>query len=658
MEEKYIVSARKYRPSTFSSVVGQKTLTATLRNAIQTGRLAHAYLFCGSRGVGKTTCARIFAKTINCANPTAEGDPCNECPSCRAFNENRSLNITELDAASNNSVDDIRSLTDQVQIPPVDGRYRVFIVDEVHMLSSAAFNAFLKTLEEPPAHAIFILATTEKHKIIPTILSRCQIYDFKRITIADIIDHLEYVAKSEGMTAERQALGVIARKADGAMRDALSIFDQVAASSRGTITYQSAIDNLNILDERYYTRLVEDFRTGNIPDALLTYKEIRDRGFDSFFFLGGLAGFLRDLMVARDPQTVQLLDTDNETRQAMVNLAAQLPPQFFYAAMSLCNDADMDYRTASSKTFLIELLLIKLCQLQSPSPDSNAGKGEGHQLKPIQPATPAAQPAPAAPASNIPSGHPSGAAPAQPAAAPQASVSQPAGSSSVSVPAGYSAAGAPAGHFSGGSPAGHPAGSAPAVPRTSFGAAPAIPPRTTVAEAGAEAKAPVRSAGSAAAAAKPRSANHVSMRGAFAPKQAAGPAAAAATIDPSTLRATPFTDDQLLAVWNQYIEMNPKAHVLCNTMRAALPSRKAPESPELRMIVANQPQVDFMEQELPGLLTYLRNTLANDHIRVSVEVNNDPNAPAAWNDRDLLRHIVESNPHAASFIADFNLTIS
>jgi DNA polymerase-3 subunit gamma/tau len=618
MEEKYIVSARKYRPSTFSSVVGQKTLTATLRNAIQTGRLAHAYLFCGSRGVGKTTCARIFAKTINCANPTAEGDPCNECPSCRAFNENRSLNITELDAASNNSVDDIRSLTDQVQIPPVDGRYRVFIVDEVHMLSSAAFNAFLKTLEEPPAHAIFILATTEKHKIIPTILSRCQIYDFKRITIADIIDHLEYVAKSEGMTAERQALGVIARKADGAMRDALSIFDQVAASSRGTITYQSAIDNLNILDERYYTRLVEDFRTGNIPDALLTYKEIRDRGFDSFFFLGGLAGFLRDLMVARDPQTVQLLDTDNETRQAMVNLAAQLPPQFFYAAMSLCNDADMDYRTASSKTFLIELLLIKLCQLQSPSPDSNAGKGEGHQLKPIQPATPAAQPAPAVPSNSAPSA----AAPAQPAATPQA---RPLAQAPVSQPA---------------------------------GAPPAMSPRTTVAEAGAEAKAPVRSAGSAAAAAKPRSANHVSMRGAFAPKQAAGPAATAAAIDPSTLRATPFTDDQLLAVWNQYIEMNPKAHVLCNTMRAALPSRKAPESPELRMIVANQPQVDFMEQELPGLLTYLRNALANDHIRVSVEVNNDPNAPAAWNDRDLLRHIVESNPHAASFIADFNLTIS
>ncbi|MDE6360984.1 MAG: DNA polymerase III subunit gamma/tau, partial [Muribaculaceae bacterium] len=389
MEENYIVSARKYRPSTFSSVVGQKALTATLRNAIQTNRLAHAYLFCGSRGVGKTTCARIFAKTINCANPTADGDPCNECPSCKAFNENRSLNIIELDAASNNSVDDIRNLTDQVQIPPVDGRYRVFIVDEVHMLSQQAFNAFLKTLEEPPAHAIFILATTEKHKIIPTILSRCQIYDFKRITISDIIDHLDYVARSEGMTAERQALGVIARKADGAMRDALSIFDQVAASSRGTITYQSAIDNLNILDERYYSRLVEAFRDGNVPSALLIYKEIRDRGFDSYFFLGGLAGFLRDLMVAREPQTLGLLDTDEETRQALTALGSQMPPQFFYAAMSLCNDADMEYRTASSKTFLIELLLIKLCQLQSPSPASDAERGEGHTIKPIAPATPA-----------------------------------------------------------------------------------------------------------------------------------------------------------------------------------------------------------------------------------------------------------------------------
>ena len=387
MEENYIVSARKYRPSTFSSVVGQKALTATLRNAIATNHLAHAYLFCGSRGVGKTSCARIFAKTINCQNPTPQGDPCNECASCRAFNENRSLNIIELDAASNNSVDDIRSLVDQVQIPPTDGRYRVFIVDEVHMLSTQAFNAFLKTLEEPPAYVIFILATTEKHKIIPTILSRCQIYDFNRITIADMIDHLEYVAAQEGFTAERQALNVIARKADGAMRDALSIFDQVAASSRGNITYQSAIDNLNVLDSRYYSRLVEAFVAGNVPDALLIYKEVRDRGFDSLFFLNGLAGYLRDLMVAREPRTLGLLDTDDDERALMARQGAMLPPEFYYAAMSLCNEADMAYRTASSKTFLIELLLIRLCQQSGPSPISD-GAGEGRKLRPVSGAAP------------------------------------------------------------------------------------------------------------------------------------------------------------------------------------------------------------------------------------------------------------------------------
>ncbi len=396
MDEKYIVSARKYRPSTFSSVVGQKALTATLRNAIATDRLAHAYLFCGSRGVGKTSCARIFAKSINCANPTADGDPCNECSSCRAFNENRSLNIIELDAASNNGVEDIRSLTDQVQIPPTEGKYRVFIIDEVHMLSSAAFNAFLKTLEEPPSYVVFILATTEKHKIIPTILSRCQIYDFARITVGDITDHLAYVAEREGIKAERPALGVIARKADGAMRDALSIFDQVAASSRGDITYRSAIEALNVLDERYYSRLFDAFRGGDVPAALLIYKEVRDRGFDSLFFVNGLARYLRDLMVAREPRTAALLDTDDETRAAMAAQGALLDPEFFYSAMSLCNEADMAYRSASSKTFLVELLLIRLCQLTGPSPISD-GSGEGRAIKKIEPSAIAVTAAPAAP---------------------------------------------------------------------------------------------------------------------------------------------------------------------------------------------------------------------------------------------------------------------
>ncbi len=599
MEQNYIVSARKYRPTTFSSVVGQKALTATLRNAIQSNRLAHAYLFCGSRGVGKTTCARIFAKTINCANPTPEGDPCNECPSCRAFNENRSLNIIELDAASNNGVDEMRKLTDQVLIPPVDGQYRVFIIDEVHMLTSQAFNAFLKTLEEPPAHAIFILATTEKHKIIPTILSRCQIYDFKRITIADIIDHLEYVAKNEGMTAERPALGVIARKADGAMRDALSIFDQVAASSMGNITYESTIENLNILDERYYIRLIEAFRTGNVPEALLIYKEIRDLGFDSFFFLTGLAGFIRDLMVARDPQTAPILDTDSETLAKMTEVAAQLPPQFYYAAMSLCNDADMEYRTAASKSFLIELLLIKLCQLQSPSPTSEAGHGEGQSIKPITTAGAPAEYSPVTPPATPPPTTP----------APQATPTTPAVTTAATPPA-------------------------TATPAAAH--APATTPR--------QRRTGARSAKT-----------HISLRDAFTDKPQE-----TAAVAPEQVRQkrNHFTDKSLADAWEQYMELHKRAHVLCNTMRASHPTRKSEDSPELRMLVANQPQVDVMLQELPSLLAFLRSTLSNDFIDLSVEVNDDPNSSAAWNDRDLLRHIVETNPYAAEFISEFNLTIS
>jgi DNA polymerase-3 subunit gamma/tau len=301
--ENYVVSARKYRPKNFASVVGQEALTHTLKSAIDSGRLAHAYLFCGPRGVGKTTCARIFAKTINCLNPRPDGEACCECESCKAFEEQRSYNIVELDAASNNSVDDIRNLTDQVRIPPQIGKYRVFIIDEVHMLSTAAFNAFLKTLEEPPAHAIFILATTEKQKIIPTILSRCQIYDFSRITVNDIIKQLETIATDQHITYEPAALNVIAQKADGAMRDALSIFDQVAASSEGNITYQSALDNLNVLDYDYYFRLDAAFLACDIPQTLLIYKEIRDKGFDSQFFINGLAGHIRSLMVASTPAT-------------------------------------------------------------------------------------------------------------------------------------------------------------------------------------------------------------------------------------------------------------------------------------------------------------------------------------------------------------------
>ncbi len=424
--DNYIVSARKYRPGTFASVVGQQALTDTLKNAVATDRLAHAYLFCGPRGVGKTSCARIFAKAINCTHHTPDGEPCNECESCRAFNENRSFNIMELDAASNNGVDQMRELTEQTRIPPSEGRYRVCIVDEVHMLSNQAFNAFLKTLEEPPAHAIFILATTEKHKIIPTILSRCQIYDFSRITTADIVQHLASVARNEGFTAEAPALGVIARKADGALRDALSIFDQVAASSRGNITYRHTIENLNELDHSYYSRLVDAFAAGDVPAALLIYKEVRDKGFDSLFFIDGLAGYLRDLMVAAKPQTASLLETDDETRAAMAATAAKCSTEFYYRALDLLNTADLTYRTSGMKQMLVELTLIKLCQQCSPSPEKSTGNGSEGRLKALSPATPAAAATPQATAAPRQVAAPSPAAPAAPQAAPRPAAPQPA----------------------------------------------------------------------------------------------------------------------------------------------------------------------------------------------------------------------------------------
>lgn len=385
----YLVSARKYRPATFDAVVGQTALTKTLKNAVASEKLANSYLFCGTRGVGKTSCARIFAKTINCEHRTPDGEACNECDSCKAFNDGVSMNIIELDAASNNSVDDIRALTEQVQSPPTMGKYRVFIVDEVHMLSAAAFNAFLKTLEEPPSYVIFILATTEKHKIIPTILSRCQIYDFHRITIHDMIDHLKYVAGQEGITAEEEALNVIAQRADGAMRDALSIFDQVAASSEGNITYQSAIANLNVLDYKYYDRLLEAFLAGDVLQSWVIYKEIRDAGFDSHFFINGLAAYLRDLMAAQSPATLPLIDAGDKAREALAAKAAKCTPGFLFRAMNLCNEADLNYRTTAAKQFLIELTLAKICQSLSPSPEGSDGEG---RLKPIDAANTKAVP--------------------------------------------------------------------------------------------------------------------------------------------------------------------------------------------------------------------------------------------------------------------------
>ncbi|MBP8903892.1 MAG: DNA polymerase III subunit gamma/tau [Paludibacteraceae bacterium] len=361
--ESFVVSALKYRPATFRSVVGQDSLTTTLKNAIKSNKLAHAYLFCGPRGVGKTTCARIFAKTINCEHLTEDNEACNQCESCKSFNEQRSYNIHELDAASNNGVDDIRSLTDQVRVPPQIGRYSVYIIDEVHMLSQGAFNAFLKTLEEPPAHAIFILATTEKHKIIPTILSRCQIYDFNRISITDTVNHLKYVAGEEHVMIEDSALNIIAQKSDGGMRDALSIFDQLVSFSGNHITYQNVIENLNVLDYEYYFRLTHSVLEGKVSDSLLIFDEVLNKGFDAQHFITGFSSHLRDVLVCKDPITIQLLEVGAEIAQRYKLQAADCPAEFIFSALKISNDCDLNYRISKNKRLLVELALIRICQL-------------------------------------------------------------------------------------------------------------------------------------------------------------------------------------------------------------------------------------------------------------------------------------------------------
>lgn len=394
--EDYIVSARKYRPATFQSVVGQTALTATLKNAISTGKLANAYLFCGPRGVGKTTCARIFAKTINCEHPGPDGEACGQCESCRSFNEElRSYNVFELDAASNNSVEDIRNLTEQVRIPPMNGKYKVYVIDEVHMLSSAAFNAFLKTLEEPPKYAIFILATTEKHKIIPTILSRCQIYDFSRISNRDIVAHLQSVAEKEGVTAEQAALDIIAEKSDGGMRDALSIFDQVVSFTGGQVTYQKTIENLNVIDYDYYFRLTDMFLEKRIPDSMLLLNDILSKGFDASHLISGLMLHLRNLMVSRDACTLPLLQVSDEMRERYSKQAARCQPKFLFRALKICNDCDLNYRISKNKRLLVELALIQIAQADEDD-DSHGRKPT--RLKPIFKKNAAPQQAAPAPA--------------------------------------------------------------------------------------------------------------------------------------------------------------------------------------------------------------------------------------------------------------------
>ena len=634
----YIVSARKYRPASFATVVGQQALTHTLKTAIASGRLAHAYLFCGPRGVGKTTCARIFAKTINCEHPTPEGEACNECASCRAFNEQASFNIIELDAASNNGVDAIRDLTDQVRIPPQSGRYKVYIIDEVHMLSQAAFNAFLKTLEEPPEYAIFILATTEKQKVIPTILSRCQIYDFARITVPDIVQQLQRICQQEGVTAEPAALNVIAQKADGAMRDALSIFDQVTASSQGNITYQSAIDNLNVLDYDYYFRLVDAFLAADVPQALLIYKEVRDRGFDSLFFVNGLAQHIRDLMVASTPQTTVLLEMNQEVGQRYAMQAAKLGPRFYYRALDLCNTCDLSYRNASSKQLLVELTLIKLCQIVAPA------EPEPQQpLRKIQPAAatqpaaqPQAQPAPRPQAQAAPRPQ------AQPAPRPQAQAQPAPQPAPQAQPAPQRAP----------QPQAQPTLQAQPVhqPQPAPQPAPQAQPPVQVAEATATPYRPVTQR-RVAAASQPRILVNPQSQAAQVPAPTqAQPAPAANT------RREPFTVQQLQQAWQAYIDQNPHEKVTISSMRTARLQQVSDTVYDV--YVEGQPQVESIESHKTKIMTHLRQALNNDMLALELKIQTTGEDHRILTPREVVEDIKSRHPDFVPFIKQFQLSLA
>lgn len=599
--ESYIVSARKYRPSTFKSVVGQHALVNTLKNAVKSGRLAHSYLFCGQRGVGKTTMARIFAKAINCEHLTADGEPCNECESCRAFNEQRSLNIIELDAASNNSVDDIRQLTDQVLVPPVTGRYRVFIVDEVHMLSAAAFNAFLKTLEEPPKYVIFILATTERQKILPTILSRCQKYDFQRITPSDIAEQLKYVADHEGYTTEPEALNVIAQKADGAMRDALSIFDQVAAASMGNITYRAAIDNLNVLDYDYYFRLVDAFADNNVEQSLLVYKDVRDHGFDSRVFINGVAAHLRELVVAHSPELVPLMEVTGEIAERYKQQAARCPLGKLYQAMDLCNTCDLNYINATNKRFIVELTLIKICQLFG---------GETAAPTAPQPLRKVALAAPAAPAPQrqaVPAPAPQ---PVQAAPQPQTPVVQPV----------------------------RPVRPAPA-PRPQ-----ATPGGKVAGLSSVSIKAPISGT------AVPQSQQPASSNAAETEKKN--------DIRPlNSPRSEAYTDDAFREGWREFVRQHEKEAMLYNAMIKGFPSATG-EPFHYEFVVDNPAQKDKIESFMPDILQSLRNFVSNDSVMLSVKVRERQPGEKIWNQTELMKEAAERNPKVLEFIKKYQLSLA
>lgn len=597
MTEHYVVSARKYRPDTFRSIVGQEAMASTLRTAVRSGKLSHAYLFCGPRGVGKTTAARVLARTINCENLSAEGEACGQCESCKAFEEQRSFNIFELDAASNNSVEDIRQLTEQVQMPPALGRYKVYIIDEVHMLSAAAFNAFLKTLEEPPSYAIFILATTEKHKILPTILSRCQIYDFKRITVQDITRHLRYVADSEGIDAEETALGLIAEKADGGMRDALSMFDRIASFAGGHITYQHALESLNVLDYTYFIRIFELFLSGDHRSVLLLLDELMGKGFEGQTILTGLSAFVRDLLVAQHPETLQLLEKPDAVAASYATIAQQCTPASLFAALKTLVQADQQYRGATNKRLLVELSFLSMVPLFKRDSDLNL---------------PAA-PAPAAP----PTATPQTAPQTPPVATPPASPAPKAQTAPVAPPA-PQAAPKPA-------PSAVTPPPAPAEPTP----APAPAPSATPPPPAPPSSAPKRLFGA--------------RRRADAPSEASSTAPAET---PAPVEDKDFTEDDLQRAWVRFVEqeLTPSQILYRNILRPELPKLLDGVQAEISLPPGEAIHTTVMEV-YPQLVEFLRTTLQNRKFNLVLrEKTVEEQAKIVLTQEDRFNQLAEINP--------------
>ena len=593
--DNYLVSARKYRPDTFDTVVGQSALTTTLKNAVKNNQLAHAYLFCGPRGVGKTTCARIFAKTINCQQLSASGEACNVCESCKSFNDQRSMNIFELDAASNNSVDGIRTLVDQVRIPPQLGKYKVYIIDEVHMLSSSAFNAFLKTLEEPPHHAIFILATTEKHKILPTILSRCQIHDFNRISVEDIVQQLKKVALAEQTQVEEEALNVIAVKADGGMRDALSIFDQVASYGNGTITYQHTIENLNVLDYDYYFKLTQALLAGEVSQSLLIFNDILNHGFDGQHFITGLASHFRDLMVCKDPATLVLLEVGAGIRERYKLQAQECPAEFLYVAIKYCNDTDLAYRESKNKRLLVELALIRIAQLSDPKKKIRERLNEllrGDELPPLLPLIAAVETT--VNASETP------AAPKAEQKTETSATDQPAGTETI--------------------------------------------PELTETKAAPNQRSTNNLSGY-------RSVRSIRMN-----RQQATDEGAENTKKPThddISDEAPYTQEALVKAWNDYSNDLPDDIHLANGMKTSSLKRLKDHSYEV--LVSNQVLQKKLEDLKYSLERHLKKAVKNRHIQLSIRLDESENASRPYTTRDRFEAMAKKNPALLDFYRLFGL---